>query len=195
VVLRVPSFVTTLGTFYAVTGIVLTTSHAYPAEIPEPVDGTIGSWLGASPWAHLWWALVIVAFLHVVPTRTRWGLHTIAAGGNPLGASEAGVRTGRIKMGNFMIGGAILLLDEPPAAMGAKEGAMILDLISDLKERGEVSIIVIAHNYAQILEVCDRVNLLQHGTITFDKPTAETSLAELTDLVVREYRSARAKGE
>jgi ABC-type sugar transport system ATPase subunit len=87
----------------------------------------------------------------------------------------------------------ILLLDEPLAAMGAKEGAMILDLISDLKARGEVSVIVIAHNYAQILEVCDRVNLLQHGTITFDKPTAETSLQELTDLVVSEYRNARSQ--
>lgn len=70
---------------------------------------------------------------------------------------------------------------------------MILDLISDLKARGEVSVIVIAHNYAQILEVCDRVNLLQHGTITFDKPTAETSLQELTDLVVSEYRNARSQ--
>ena len=70
----------------------------------------------------------------------------------------------------------ILLLDEPLAAMGAKEGALILDLVRDLKRRGEVSIIIIAHNYGQILEVCDRINLLQHGTITFDKPTAETSV-------------------
>ncbi|MFI7133294.1 ATP-binding cassette domain-containing protein [Nonomuraea sp. NPDC050153] len=88
----------------------------------------------------------------------------------------------------------ILLLDEPLAAMGAKEGALILDLVSDLKARGEVSVVIIAHNYAQILEVCDRVNLLQHGTITFDKPTADTSLQELTDLVVREYRRARGGG-
>ncbi|GAA3252372.1 ATP-binding cassette domain-containing protein [Nonomuraea helvata] len=88
----------------------------------------------------------------------------------------------------------ILLLDEPLAAMGAKEGALILDLVSDLKARGEVSIVIIAHNYAQILEVCDRVNLLQHGTITYDKPTAETSLGELTDLVVQEYRRARTGG-
>jgi simple sugar transport system ATP-binding protein len=85
----------------------------------------------------------------------------------------------------------ILLLDEPLAAMGAKEGALILDLVRDLKERGDVSILIIAHNYAQILEVCDRVNLLQHGTITFDKRTAETSIQELTDLVVAEYRTAR----
>ena len=87
----------------------------------------------------------------------------------------------------------ILLLDEPLAAMGAKEGTMILDLIRDLKKRGDVSIMIVAHNYAQVLEVCDRVNLLQHGTISFDKPTAETSVQELTDLVVAEYRAARTR--
>ncbi len=34
----------------------------------------------------------------------------------------------------------ILLLDEPLAAMGAKEAAMILDLVRDLKQRGDVSV-------------------------------------------------------
>ncbi|HEX3489178.1 MAG TPA: ATP-binding cassette domain-containing protein, partial [Streptosporangiaceae bacterium] len=84
----------------------------------------------------------------------------------------------------------ILLLDEPLAAMGVKEGALILNLVRDLKQRGEVSIIIIAHNYAQVLEVCDRVNLLQHGEITYDKASAETSVEELTDIVVAEYRAA-----
>jgi simple sugar transport system ATP-binding protein len=88
----------------------------------------------------------------------------------------------------------ILLLDEPLAAMGAKEGALILDLVRDLKSKGEVSIVIIAHNYGQILEVCDRVNLLQHGSITYDKPTSETSVQELTDLVIAEYRAARTRG-
>jgi simple sugar transport system ATP-binding protein len=87
----------------------------------------------------------------------------------------------------------VLLLDEPLAAMGAKEGTLILDLVRDLKRKGDVSIMIIAHNYAQILEVCDRVNLLQHGTITLDKPTSETSVAELTDLVVAEYRASRTR--
>ena len=41
----------------------------------------------------------------------------------------------------------ILLLDEPLAAMGAKEGGMILDLIGRLKEEGNVSIVMILHNY------------------------------------------------
>jgi simple sugar transport system ATP-binding protein len=85
----------------------------------------------------------------------------------------------------------ILLLDEPLAAMGAKEGAMILDLIQRLRNEGEVSMILIAHNYAHVLEVCDRVNVLQHGRISYDKPTSETSVEELTDLMVSEYRKAR----
>ena len=89
----------------------------------------------------------------------------------------------------------ILLLDEPLAAMGAKEVAIILDLIGDLKRRREVSIISIAHNYGQALEVCDRINLLQHGSITFDKPTSEVSLEELTELVVAEYRNRRLRGD
>jgi simple sugar transport system ATP-binding protein len=84
----------------------------------------------------------------------------------------------------------ILLLDEPLAAMGVKEGAIILDLVRQLKENGKVSIIIIAHNYGQILEVCDRVNLIQGGVITLDKYSSETSAQELTDLVVAEYRRA-----
>jgi simple sugar transport system ATP-binding protein len=84
----------------------------------------------------------------------------------------------------------ILLLDEPLAAMGVKEGAIILDLVRKLKEQNQVSIIIIAHNYGQVLEVCDRVNLIQGGKITLDKYSTETSAQELTDLVVAEYRRA-----
>jgi ABC-type sugar transport system ATPase subunit len=85
----------------------------------------------------------------------------------------------------------IILLDEPLAAMGAKEGAMILDLVARLRSEGRVSIIMIAHNYVHVLESCDRVNLIQAGEITYDKPTAETSVEELNEIVVEEYRRAR----
>jgi ABC-type sugar transport system ATPase subunit len=45
----------------------------------------------------------------------------------------------------------ILLLDEPLAAMGAKEGALILDLIARLKAEGRVSMIMVLHNYVHVL--------------------------------------------
>jgi simple sugar transport system ATP-binding protein len=85
----------------------------------------------------------------------------------------------------------IILLDEPLAAMGAKEGSMILDLVARLKQEGRVSIIMILHNYVHVLEACDRVSMIQDGTIALDKPTAETSVEELTDIVVNEYKRAR----
>ena len=44
--LKVPSFVTTLGTLILVIGILLITSHAYPAPILEPATGAIQRWLG-----------------------------------------------------------------------------------------------------------------------------------------------------
>ena len=82
----------------------------------------------------------------------------------------------------------LLLLDEPLAAMGAKEGGQILRLIDSLKRRGDIGIVLIAHNYSQVVDICDRVNLLQHGEITLDKRSADTSVAELLDLVHAEYR-------
>jgi simple sugar transport system ATP-binding protein len=85
----------------------------------------------------------------------------------------------------------ILLLDEPLAAMGAKEGGMILDLIGRLKEEGQVSIIMILHNYAHVFAACDRVSLIADGVIALDKLTTETSVEELNEIVVEEYRRAR----
>jgi simple sugar transport system ATP-binding protein len=87
----------------------------------------------------------------------------------------------------------ILLLDEPLAAMGAKEGALILDLIARLKEEGRVSMIMILHNYVHVFQACDRVSLITDGVISLDKPTAETSVEELNEIVVEEYRRARLR--
>jgi len=85
----------------------------------------------------------------------------------------------------------ILLLDEPLAAMGAREARLIIGLIERLKARGDIAIVMIAHNYAQTLEICDRIMLMQHGEVTYESATAQTSAEELLEIVRREYRAAR----
>jgi simple sugar transport system ATP-binding protein len=82
----------------------------------------------------------------------------------------------------------ILLLDEPLAAMGARESRLIIDLVKDLASSGRISIIVIDHNYAHLFELCDRLNVMQGGRITIDQNVHETSLEELTELMVSSYR-------
>jgi ABC-type sugar transport system ATPase subunit len=47
---------------------------------------------------------------------------------------------------------------------------------------------VIDHNYAHLFELCDRINVMQGGRITRDQPVHETSLEELTELMVTSYR-------
>ncbi|WP_250511390.1 ATP-binding cassette domain-containing protein [Caballeronia sp. GACF4] len=86
----------------------------------------------------------------------------------------------------------ILLLDEPLAAMGAREAALIIDLVLRLKEKGGLSIIMIMHNYAQTLDIADRIILMQRGRVTYEQRSANTSVAELMEIVRREYRAMRA---
>jgi simple sugar transport system ATP-binding protein len=82
----------------------------------------------------------------------------------------------------------ILLLDEPLAAMGARESRLIIDLVKDLATSGRVSIIVIDHNYAHLFELCDRINVMQGGRITLDQQVHQTSLEDLTELMVSSYK-------
>jgi len=82
----------------------------------------------------------------------------------------------------------VLLLDEPLAAMGAKESALVIELVKDLSHNRNVSMIVIDHNYTHLFELCDRLNVLQEGRITYDQNVEETSIEQLTELMVADYR-------
>src|ERR1700742_3786768 len=106
VTVGLPSFITTLGTGFVLLGLVNTTSHAEAVAIPQAVV-VIGLWIGAGEWSEIIWAVIIVILGHILLTRTRWGLHTISAAGNLLGAQEAGIKVNRIKYGNFMLPGLL----------------------------------------------------------------------------------------
>ena len=108
VTLGLPSFITTLGTGFILLGLTLTTSNAEPVNVPaaaQSIGKFFGSQNGGYAWSAIIWAVILVAIFHVVLTRTRWGLHTVAVGGNLLGARESGISVARIKYGSFMICG------------------------------------------------------------------------------------------
>jgi simple sugar transport system ATP-binding protein len=77
----------------------------------------------------------------------------------------------------------ILVLDEPLAALGVREGGQVLGLIQNLRRQRSVSIILIVHNYRQVFEVCDRINFLNSGEIVLNASTTETSEEELIHIV------------
>jgi simple sugar transport system ATP-binding protein len=77
----------------------------------------------------------------------------------------------------------VLVLDEPLAALGVREGANVLGLIQNLRRQRSVSIILIVHNYNQVFEVCDRINFLHSGEIVLDASTSDTTEEELIRIV------------
>ena len=87
----------------------------------------------------------------------------------------------------------ILLLDEPLAAMGAKETALIINLIKGLCRDTGISVIVIDHNYAHLFDLCDRINVIQQGQVTLDADLSEISMEELIERMVQSRRRELAK--
>jgi D-xylose transport system ATP-binding protein len=55
-----------------------------------------------------------------------------------------------------------VLLDEPTAALGVRQTAMVLRLIKRLREEGH-GVLVISHNLADVFEVADRIFVLRLG--------------------------------
>jgi simple sugar transport system permease protein len=92
---------------FTLDGLTLVISHSTPVQVPGTSIGgglnTFSQIFGGGTYSELFWALGIVAILQVVLTFSRWGLYTVSTGGNRLGAAEAGIRTRRIIVRNFVL--------------------------------------------------------------------------------------------
>jgi simple sugar transport system permease protein len=103
-VIGISSFVTTLGTLFALDGVTLVISHATPITPPGTTilgGSTFEKIFGGGAYSELIWALGIVVILQLLLSFTRWGIYTVAVGGNRLGASEAGISTRTVMIRNF----------------------------------------------------------------------------------------------
>ncbi len=100
VMLGIPSFIATLGTLFLINGLTLTISGGFP--VAPKAGPIITNLLGGNPVSQIVWAICITLIFQFVLYKTRWGLHTIATGGNPLGAAEVGIKIRLIKIGNFV---------------------------------------------------------------------------------------------
>jgi simple sugar transport system permease protein len=102
--LNVPSFVTTLAMNFILLGVVLVGSNDGAATMPLQNGASFASKLmGTWKWSEILWVLVMTGLLAVMLTRTRFGVRIIAAGGNLVGAAEAGVPVRRVKVWCFVL--------------------------------------------------------------------------------------------
>jgi simple sugar transport system permease protein len=106
----ISSFVATLGTLFTLDGLTLIVSHATQVTTPGTSIvkvGTFAQIFGGGTYSELFWAIGITLLLQLILSFSRWGIYTVAVGGNRLGAAEAGIRTKRVLAGNFVMCAAL----------------------------------------------------------------------------------------
>ncbi len=56
----------------------------------------------------------------------------------------------------------VVIMDEPTAALGVKEGNMVLELIRRVRDRG-LPVVLISHNMPHVFEIADRIHVARLG--------------------------------
>jgi simple sugar transport system ATP-binding protein len=77
----------------------------------------------------------------------------------------------------------VIIMDEPTAALGVRETALVLDLIRRLRASGH-TIVLISHNMADVVAVATRVAILKSGRKVYDNPTEGLTAGQLAGLVM-----------
>ena len=90
------------------------------------------------------------------------GLMTIQNIDQKVETLSGGQRQGVAVARAAAFGSTVMILDEPTAALGVKEGRRVLDLILEVKSRG-IPIILISHNMPHVFEVADRIHIHRLG--------------------------------
>ncbi len=108
ILLGLPSFITTLGTLFAIDGVLLLATNATEAGMPH--GATVGTVFGIYSWSEILWALGLCVVMYIILHRSRIGLHVVATGGNRNGAAEAGVPVRRVVLWAFVMSGLLASL-------------------------------------------------------------------------------------
>lgn len=102
----IASFVATLAMLFFLDGLSLIISHSQEVTTPGTSIVSVPTFaqiFGAGTYSELIWAVGIVIILQLVLSFTRWGMYTVAAGGNRLGAAEAGINVRLVLVRNFVL--------------------------------------------------------------------------------------------
>lgn len=79
-------------------------------------------------------------------------------------------------------GGRIFILDEPTAALGVRESANVLRLITELRDQGS-SVVVISHNLNHVFSIADRITVLRHGQNVGTRVKSKSSADEIVKMI------------
>jgi branched-chain amino acid transport system ATP-binding protein len=105
--------------------------------------------------------------------KARAILHFLELGNyadKPAGDLSVGVRR-RLEIGRALcLEPRLLLLDEPGSGLDARETADLARLLASVRARFKVTMLVVDHDMALIMRICNRIYVLDNGQIIAEGP-------------------------
>jgi D-xylose transport system ATP-binding protein len=106
----------------------------------------------------------------------------------PVGSLSGGQRQA-VAVARAVMGQAkLVVMDEPTAALGVSQTAMVLDLIGTLSARG-IAVLVISHNLSDVFRVADRLAVLFLGRLAAEGPISEFDTQSAVELITTGTRA------
>jgi ABC-type sugar transport system ATPase subunit len=108
---------------------------------------------------------------------------TIPAGRVTVGLMSGGQRQAVAVARAAAFASRVVILDEPTAALGARESRSVLDLIVRLRAQGR-AVIVISHALDHVIEVADRAIVMRRGRVVGEEVPTRESQPRIVSLIV-----------
>jgi ABC-type sugar transport system ATPase subunit len=115
-------------------------------------------------------------------TLTDLSVTTVRSIRQPVGSLSGGQRQAVAVARAVLQDAKLVIMDEPTAALGVSQTAMVLNLIQTLSESG-VAVLVISHNLNDVFAVADHIAALYLGTVAGVGPVSEYDTQRTVELI------------
>lgn len=121
-------------------------------------------------------------------TLSELSVTTVRSIRQPVGSLSGGQRQAVAVARAVMQNAKLVVLDEPTAALGVSQTAMVLELIETLAGRG-IGVLVISHNLSDVFRVADRLAVLYLGKLVAEGPIGDFDTQSAVELMTTGGRS------
>jgi len=115
-------------------------------------------------------------------TLTSLAVTTVRSIRQPVASLSGGQRQSVAIAKAVLWNSKLVIMDEPTAALGVAQTAMVLELVRRLADRG-LGVIIISHNMNDVFQVADRIAVLQLGKMVAVRPADELDRQMVVDLM------------
>jgi D-xylose transport system ATP-binding protein len=115
-------------------------------------------------------------------TLSDLSVTTVRSIRQPVGSLSGGQRQAVAVARAVLEDAKLVIMDEPTAALGVSQTAMVLNLVKTLSQRG-VAVLLISHNLVDVFSVADHLAALYLGTVAGTYPISELDTQRAVELI------------